>query len=513
MLRTITREIGGSALARAALAGSLPNWYAESLRGTSAWRDAALRVAAEFQDRPWLDALRPAFHGSGAAAQKLDAAAEQNGLVVTGGQQSGLFGGPMYVLHKAITLLEMSRSLEALTGLPVAPVFWAATDDADFVEASHVSVVRNGRLDTLVMAESSASGISMAATPLGDVSSLLRRLEDASGSPADSAVIRSVRTAYSAAATVGSAYLELLRTILQPLGVSVLDASHPVVRSAGNAVLLGALSRAAPIAEALGARAAELQAAGFHPQVAHVPNLSLVFETLDDGTRRRVPVRESGGVAGRVSAKLLGANVLLRPIVERQILPTVSYVGGPGEIAYFAQVSVVADVLEVAVPRIVPRWSGTVIEPETDVMMRRLDVEVDDFRDPHSIEGRYARAAISTGVKDALANLRKSVMTTGAELRADGQTNAALDRSVASMQAGIEYRLARLERRYAAAIKRRGTADLRDIEHLRAELFPNGAPQERVLSFVPFMARYGAGFVGAVAAAARTHVETVIQGG
>ena len=97
MIRATTREIGGSALARSALAGGLQEWYAPRLRDPVAWRSAAFRVADDFQDRSWLDDLLPAFDPSGAAADRLRSAAESNGLVVTGGQQPGLFGGPLYV--------------------------------------------------------------------------------------------------------------------------------------------------------------------------------------------------------------------------------------------------------------------------------------------------------------------------------------------------------------------------------------------------------------------------------
>ena len=258
-------------------------------------------------------------------------------------------------MHKAVTLLELSTALALVTGRPVAPVFWAATDDADLAEANHVSVVRHGKLDRLSMDAESISGRSMANTPLGDVAEQIARLEEACGSVSDPRVLEAVRKAYAADATVGSSYVTLLRALLEPLGIAVLDASHAAVRKAGYATVRRALERADAVASALAARSKAITDAGFHPQVADVPNLSLVFETLDDGTRRRVPLRAAGEIAERASADRLGPNVLLRPIMERQILPTVSYVGGPGEVAYFAQVSTVAEALGRAQPTISPR--------------------------------------------------------------------------------------------------------------------------------------------------------------
>lgn len=513
MIRATTREIGGSALARKALAGGLPEWYGPRLHDAVAWRTAAFRVADDFRECSWLDDLLPAFDPSGAAADRLHAAAQSNGLVVTGGQQPGLFGGPLYVLHKAVTLLELSTALTLVTGRPVAPVFWAATDDADLAEANHVSVVRHGKLDRLSMDSESISGRSMANTPLGDVTDQIARLEEACGSVSDPRVLEAVRTAYASNATVGSSYVALLRTLLEPLGIAVLDASHAAVRKAGHATVTRALERAEAVASALAARSKAITAAGFHPQVADVPNLSLVFETLDDGTRRRVPLRSAGEIALRASADRLGPNVLLRPIMERQLLPTVSYVGGPGEVAYFAQVSAVADALGMAQPTISPRWSGTLLEEHIESMLQRLDATMDDFADPHAVETRVAREAVSDGVRGAIDSLRRALDSSSEAMLADPQTGEALSRSVGTMRAGVEHRLARLERRYAAAIKQAGSEKLRDVATVRATLFPDGAPQERVLSFIPFIARYGNAPIDAAREAARVHVANMVAGG
>lgn len=512
-MRAITRQIGGSALARAAIEGGLPQWYARSLRGPAEWRAAAAQVAQEFSGRDWHSELLPALKPSLLASERLRAAAQSDGVVVTGGQQPGLFGGPLYVLHKAVTLLEMANALEEATGRAVAPIFWAATDDADFVEASHVSVVRHDRLDTLSMSDQGPVGRSMAATPLGDLTDQIARLEDACGSAPDAYALEAVRAAYTSGATVGGAYVQLLRAVLEPMGVAVLDASHPSVRAAGRNVLRAALVHADRIAVASRQRSSAITDAGFHAQAADVPNLSLVFETLPDGTRRRIPVRVGAEASTSIHEESLGPNVLLRPVMERQILPTVSYIGGPGEVAYFAQVSAVADALGVATPMITPRWSGTLLEPAIEELLAKLGAAPDDFVDPHAMESRVARDAVSPAVRSAIDDLRIALDASAARMRDDAQTSEALARSVGTMRAAVEHRLARLERRYAAAIKQRGSDALRDVAHVRANLYPNGAPQERVLSFVPFLARYGAAAIDAIRSQARIHVATVIHGG
>jgi len=513
VLRAVSREIGGSALARSALAGELPAWYGATLRSASDWKAAASQVALEFTGRQWLNELLPALTPSGEAEARLRGAAAEGGLVVTGGQQPGLFGGPLYVLHKALTVLEFANALSALTGRTVAPIFWAATDDADFAEASHVSIVRQGRLVRLSMLQQGHAGHAMAQVPLGDLRPELAALEEACGPGADRRVIDLVHSSYRDGSSVGDAYVALLRSLLEPLGIAVLDAAHSAVRAAGHATIVGALERSGDIAAALKHRSQEILESGYHAQVADVPNLSLVFETLRDGSRRRVPIRDAGDVARSAPAAQLGPNVLLRPIMERQILPTVTYVGGAAEVAYFAQVSAAAAAMGLATPRISPRWSGTLIDTGVEEILRRLGATIDDFADPHAIEGRVAREGVSANVKVAIQGLRDAVAASAEVLRSDAQTSDALTRSVGTMQAGVEHRLQRLERRYAAAIKQAGSAELDEVTEARASLYPDRAPQERVLSFVPFLARDMNGVIDAVRELSKAHVADVISGG
>lgn len=515
-LEAVSRPLGGSALARDALAGALNDWYAPVPAGPAGWGSAADAVGREFSGVDWLAALEPALDASGAARERLRECAAAGGVVVTTGQQPGLFGGPLYVLHKALTALALADELRAQTGIATAPIFWAATDDTDFVEANHVGVVLHGGLRTLGGAQSTTPGLSMATTPIGDIAGDMERLAEACGSAADASPLAAVRRAYVPGATVGGAYVQLLRDLLQPLGVAVLDAAHAAVRRAAFPVVRRALENAESVRDALQQRTLELRGLKHRPQVADVSGLSLVFATASDGSRQRVPVRDA--IATATVAELdiersrLGPNVLLRPIVERSILPTVAYVGGPGEVAYFAQVSAVARALGAALPRIVPRWSGTLIEPHVREILDRLGASVGDFRDPHAIEGRIARAEIAPVVRSALGQISSVLASESDLLKADPASSEALQRSVESMRRGAEHRLARLERRYAAAVKQSGTQRLRDVAVARASLFPDGEPQERVLSFVPFLSKYGGATVDVVLTGARLHVSHLITG-
>jgi bacillithiol biosynthesis cysteine-adding enzyme BshC len=508
--RVIAESIGGSALSRAALEGSAPGgWFTPRPQGIDEWRDHGEAVRGGFPGARWLDALRPALAASGAAAERLERVAAGHGLVVTTGQQPGLFGGPGYTWLKAISTLAFADRLERDTGIPVAPIFWAATDDADFDEASFTIVANGSEIRRLSIERAGPEGLVMADMPLGDVAAQLDALVEAAGSAPQSGVLDTLRQTYHRDATVGGAYVAFLRATLEPLGISVLDAWHPAVRSAARPTLLEALQRAAVIDESVALRTVSIERAGYRAQVARVPRLALVFRSTG-GVKERVPLAQAGDAAQR-EEHVLSPNVLLRPIVERRLLPTVAYMGGPGEIAYFAQVSAVADALGTTAPLVVPRWSATVIEPAVDRMLGRLGMVIDDVRSPHLAERRIGERAMPPAIRDAMELLRRAVDERLDAVAAAQQAHALVSAEViAGARAQLRHRVERLERRVRAAATRGEVTAMHDLMSVRAALMPQGVRQERRLNFVPLLARHGDLLLAQLKAGAALHAGTLI---
>ncbi|HWZ60842.1 MAG TPA: bacillithiol biosynthesis BshC [Gemmatimonadaceae bacterium] len=495
-----TESLGGGPLARAILEGRTPpGWVIPAPRGAGAWRERASAVRARVRGAAWVQALEPAL----APTDRLRAAAA-HGVVITTGQQPGLFGGPLYTLYKALTALELADAIEAACGIPAAPVFWAATDDGDLVEGSATWVARRGGLDSFRL---TLSGPTLADAPLGEaVAGELTRYVAALGSAPHLALIDALRASYTPTATAGGAYVSLLRGVLGPLGISVLDASHPAVRTAAAPILRSALDRATQIAAALRGRAEAIESAGFAPQVADVAKLSLVF-SYEHGQKLRVPI-------GGAPTGALSPNVLLRPIVESVVLPTIGYVAGPGELAYFAQVTAVADALGVAPPLGVPRWSGTVIERHIATLLERRQVTLDDLRaDPHGPETRYAWTAMPEPLRASIEALRESVGRCMDAIQVSTDGLEVPPASVDGTRGSIAHRIDRLERRVRAAVKRRDDAVMAEFATLRAALYPLGERQERVLNFVSMLTREGSALIDEVRAKARVHGDALVHGG
>jgi len=509
--RVVTRPLGAAKLAAAALEGGLPAaWIPPAPRGAAAWRAHVERVRAEFAASDWHATLAPAFAASGAAADRLAASASGRGIVVTTGQQPGLFGGPMYTWSKALSALALADALQRATGTPVAPVFWAATYDADFAEAAVTYVARDGEVERLEMPAPADAGRRLRDTPLGDVGALASALDRAAGAAVDRAPLDIMRAAYGSTETVGSAYVTLLRRLLEPLGIAVLDAGHAAVMRAGAGLLGRARAQAAAIDAALLARERELREGGYAPKVPHVKGLSLVFEVAD-GRRRRIPITDGG----KADAAMLEPNVLLRPVVERAILPTAAYLGGPGELAYFAQVSAVAAALGTPPLIALPRWAGMVVEPHVERILERHALRVDELEDPHAADTRLARRRMPDRVEAAIAHYRAALDNASGDLGAAvaGETAPLVPEAVLEgARRSIAHRLDRLERRLVAAVKHREREVMHDLAVARASLFPLGKPQERILNFLPLLARHGAPLLQLMRNAAAAHAAGLVDG-
>jgi uncharacterized protein YllA (UPF0747 family) len=273
-----------------------------------------------------------------------------------------------------------------------------------------------------------------------------------------------------------------------------------------------ALKRAPNISAALESRANDLRAAGFEPQVADAPELSLVF-ALRGGVKQRVPVSEAQALARSATDDMLSPNVLLRPVVERAVLPTVAYAAGPAELAYFAQVSAVAEALGADAPLAVPRWSCTIIEPHLQRVLDRLGTDYTALRDSGALEGKLARAALPVSVTTMLDRLRNAVEDGAAMLSADADAASLVPTpTVAGARSAILHRLQRLERRYVAAVKRREDDLMRDVATARAHLYPDGVRQERALNLIPTLARQGPGLWATMRDAATVHARSLIDG-
>lgn len=503
----ITEPLGGSSLAQLALTRRAPaGWFEPPPDNMAEWWGRVVRIGAAGAADRALTALGSAIRAAGPAAANLERVRRENGVFVTTGQQPGLFGGPVYTWSKALSALTLAAEIEQSTGIPAAAIFWAATDDADAAEASTTVVAMPGAAERLTASVAAPAGTPMYDAPLGDVTALLARLGAAAGAGAYADALAITAAAYAPSATVGGAFVDLLAGLLNPLGIAVLDAGDASVRAAAAPVTLAAVDRAGDVARALAERGTAIRAAGYTPQVSEIDDLALVFERRDGiKSRLRADTRH------RPDPATLSPNVLLRPIVERAILPTVAYMAGPGELAYFAQVSAVAAALGAEQPLALPRWSCTIVEPRVARILERLGFERSELADAARPERHIAERALPASARAVIEQAKEQAASLGSALASLAAADKVIDARVAEGHARRASWLAeRLERRILAAVKRRETDAMFALGSARASLYPFGVRQERALNFIPLLARYGPALLDDMQAAAAVHARQLI---
>jgi bacillithiol biosynthesis cysteine-adding enzyme BshC len=455
-----------------------------------------------------LEQQNRSFGAADAVFENIARLREGASAVVTG-QQVTLFGGPLFTILKAATTIRKAKDA-SISGSPHVPIFWLATEDHDLAEVDHVTFPSRHELKTLRLAAESANGSAAGKVTLGkSIEDLLAQAAEILG---PGPLLDLLSACYREGQSLGQAFAQFISRTFAAQGLVVMNASSRGFHALGSDVLRQAIVRADELRVAVNDRDQQLAAAGYHSQVL-VPPLSSLLFLFDSGTGARVPLRrtaEGGWHAARQSystAELLAIldaeperlspNALLRPVFQDSILPTAAYVGGPSEVAYFAQSQVLYERILGRTTPVLPRLSATLIEPAIADLLARYDVSLPDviqsaLKDPLELAQRLGARSISAIGKRKLAAAGNALDTELSALTTYMHSlDPGLGRAADVSSSKMRYQMNRM-RRLAANYELRQDQTLgRDAGLMALNLFPNRHPQERVLGAAWFLSRYG----------------------
>ena len=451
---------------------------------------------------------------SPAAVAALDTLRGGAGVVVTG-QQVGLFGGPLFTPFKAATALARARQATAC-GSPHAAIFWLAAEDHDFAEIDHVVFPARRELRKLVY--SPAAEAADAARPVGGImldDSISALVDQARELLGDSEAMDVLAAAYRPGRTFAQAFREFYSRAFAGQGLLVLDASGRAAHRMGAPVLRAAIQRADELQQALLDRNRELESAGYHAQVAVTPQSSLLF-LIDEESGARLALKrqppsaaEPDGLwqAGRQSystrdllaildaePERISPSALLRPVFQDFLLSTSTIVGGPAEIAYFAQSAVLYERILGRVTPAMPRLSATLVEPSIGELLLKHELTLAQVfvETPASLAQLLAARSFPIEGKTRLAAAGTALDTELTTLVAWMQSlDAGLGQSAETAAGKIRYQMDRL-RHLAANFQLQREASLaRQAETISQALYHGGGLQERLHGAACYFARYG----------------------
>lgn len=428
------------------------------------------------------------------------------------GQQVGLFGGPLYTPFKAATALARARQATQ-AGHPHVAIFWLATEDHDFAEINHVVFPSRKELHKLVYSKTPSAPVPVGSVVIDEtIEPLIDQAWELLGT---SDAMDALVAAYKPGRTFGQAFADFYSKAFAAQGLLILDASSAEIHRLGSPVLKAAIERADEFHAALLERNKALEAAGYHAQVAVTSDSSLLF-LLDERTGARLSLKrtpasaaEPQGIwqAGReryTTADLLGIlaaepqrispAALLRPIFQDYLLGTSLIIGGPAEIAYFAQSAVLYKRILGRITAAEPRLSATLIEPAIAELLHKHDLGIDRvFRESSdSLAQLLAARSMPVEGKQKLSGAGNAL---DAELQPLLEYMRAMDpglgRSAETAASKMRYQMNRLRRLAANFEMQREGSLRRHAEAIERALNSGGVLQERVHGAAYYLARYG----------------------
>jgi bacillithiol synthase len=496
--------------------GRIAALYAGDPRTPEAWRHMLARLHPHPTRRREVAARLTAQQASREAPAEARAntarLAEDAAAAIVTGQQAGLFGGPLFTLLKAVNAVQLARRAEAALGVPVVPIFWVDAEDHDWDEVASATVLDQDlepRTITLP-AVPGAGERPIASLHLSDaVADAIAALRDAlPATDFTSWIVDVTSAAYTPRRGVAEAFARWIESLLGPHGLVVCDAADPALKPLAAEVLrreAEAPGRTAALAQSAGDALASL---GHVPQVTPLSG-SLSLLSLEGG---RTPIRRDGdqfvigdrtvtpeALAREVAdhPERFSPNVLLRPIVQDALFPTLCYVAGPSELAYLGQLGEIYAHFGVPMPLVHPRTMVTIVDSATMRFLTKYNLPLEDLQPqdeaalnrllaagmPASVDAAFERA--DAAIRSAMQAVSEAVPHVDPTLAGAARTT----------RGRLAHEVRTLRGKVLQAAKRRDETLGRQFRRAQRLTFPLGQPQERAVAGLSFLNLYGPALV------------------
>ncbi len=449
-----------------------------------------------------------------AVRQSLALLAQADTLVITGGQQAGLFTGPLLVIYKAISIIRLAREASATLGKPVVPVFWIAGEDHDFDEVNHWHAltpqlaVERFRLEHPTGKREAVSRLHFESWT-DALAKMEEWLQDSDFKPD---LMARLREFADVSRTLTDYFARIMGWLFGAHGLVLLDSDDPALRRLESPMFRRLLADCEELNRCVLDGSAAVAGMGYTPQADQTPGQANLF-FYDDNGERTLLYRDGDGFTNRKrtfrveKAELerlveeepwrFSNNVMTRPMMQDYVLPVLAVVLGPGEIAYWSLTREAFHRMGLRLPIIKPRLEFTLIEGTVHKNMEKFGLtydavmdQFDDFRQEWLMDqGQYEVEELFSETRRRFLELYRPVMETVASLNPGlaklGDTNKQ------KIVEQIEY----LRNRAADSLQSKFSSGLRQLDRINLSLSPLSKPQERVYNVFAYLNRYGSAWI------------------
>ncbi len=498
----------------------LKDYYAADFRDRGSWKKLIGNVLSKQRDRSTLIRVlteqNKQHHCGIRTLANIDLLGNENTVAVVTGQQVGICSGPLYTIYKTVTAIKLAEQLSAqFPDYNFVPVFWVENEDHDFEEINKINVLNPaGDIQTI---EYLFGGKPFEKNP-GPVGSIVidnfidnffdRLQTQLQDSEFKLPLLAALRGYYRQGASLGAAFVGVMNHLFEDAGLVFLDPGNVELKKILKPVFqreIAGMSKTSQMVIDTSAGLeehyhAQIKAKSINLFMLHKGGRYLIEPRENDyslkGTRQFFSKEELNGIVEN-SPELISPNVVLRPICQDAILPTIAYVGGPSEIAYFGQLKSVYEFFDVQMPVVYPRASVTVVEEKVKNILEKFQVDFTEiWSDIDPLLIRIAEQVSEVKVDALFDLLHRRIHEAVAESRFGiQQIDSTLSGAIDSTLSRIESQLNVLKEKTQSAQQRRQDVTIKQIQKVAANIFPKSNFQEREFNVVYYMNKYGPDFV------------------
>lgn len=432
--------------------------------------------------------------------------------VIIGGQQSGILTGPLYSIHKAITIIQLAQQKEKQLGIPVIPVYWIAGEDHDYDEVNHVYIQsKDGKVKKIKLEEQPAGRMSISHFPLAE-NTLDDFIEEFFAEQIETEYTQDLKKELHRLAaqskTLTDFFARTMVWLFGEKGLVLVDATLPFVRELEKEHFREVIMRNDELNEAFIKQSKEIVEAGYHRQVVTEEQHAQFFLYVDG---KRVGVLRKGeGIFSlhggeeiftredllallEKDPQRFSANVVTRPFMQERLFPTLAFVGGPGEIAYWGLYRQYFSLFGMELPILMPRMTFSIVEGTVQKYMEKYQITLTDlFGRLAEKRDEILRSLQTFHFEKAFDQFRDRLRQEYQEIIGQaGQMETGLikigEKNLNKIMEQVNY----YEKKTGEAFLKKNEVLLRQFERIQVSLFPMDKPQERVYNIFGYINKYG----------------------
>ena len=477
------------------------------------WESIAKTITDNFKNREFLKIL--ADQNSEIDNKKyLKLLDQKNTVALVTGQQLGLFVSPLYTVYKILTTIIFTQKLSAeIKNYNFVPVFWLEGEDHDFAEINHAHYFdRNSNLTEVIHEEYNAeTGLSISKRSISEqISAIIDTLQtEIIDTEFSETLFDQLRNIWKAGRRWNLAFADQIRLLLEDTGLLIFNPSDEKVKRSSQPFFRYLIENNSKIVNAFSEQSSNLQNSGFDNQVFVDTDKSYIFLSYEGGPR--IALQKKGTeqfilkdsempLEKRDLLNILEKNpewfsstVLTRPIWQSWMLPVLSYIAGPGEIAYWAQLKKGFESFNVQMPHVMPRLSFTMLEPKIQRLMKKYSIDINDItNDLNNFIREQIQRTQNPELENEFRQIKDQLSASSKKIQIQIETiDPTLKSVIQKTFDNADNTIEKLQNRILRRVEEKESLAVQHFTEIHQNIYPNRIPQERIISSIYFLNKYG----------------------